>query len=271
MAEPSAATTRDSGPQPTPWRDLVRLLTFLLVVGLGLIFWVISGAREDRASVKATAKASGTSSLAEPFIGRLVCRECHPAEHAAHSLSGHNQTLRAAGSWPLARYFKGQRISDPEKSGITWTYEIQDGRLSITRFTGEKLDSLYPIDYAVGSGKHATTFVTIARGEPSGALEHRLTYFAHSRSLALTPGQLEFSKSGQSPYGFILTPRQIQDCINCHSTRTAAERPGDLDMATMIPNVSCERCHGPGRSHVQKARVKAQLAEDAGHAAWSGL
>jgi hypothetical protein len=261
MAEPSAASTRDSGPQPTAWRDLVRLLTFLLLVGLGLILWIISGAREDRARVKATVKASRTSGLAEPFIGRLACRECHPAEHAAHSLSGHNQTIRAAGSWPLARHFDGQRISDPEKPGITWTYELRDGRLSITRFTGEKLDTLIPIDYAVGSGKHATTFVTIARGEPSGALEHRLTYFAHSRSLALTPGQHELSKSGQSPYGYVLTPRQIQDCINCHSTRTAAERPGDLDMSTMIPNVSCERCHGPGRSHVQKARAGA-TAED---------
>lgn len=184
MAEPSEATTRESGPQPSPWRDLFRVLTFLLLVGLGLIFWVISGAREEQARVKATAKASGTSSLAEPFIGRLACRECHPAEHAAHSLSGHNQTLRPAGSWPLASQFSGQRISDPEKPGVTWTYELRDGRLSITRFTGEKLDALIPIDYAVGSGKHATTFVTIARGEPSGALEHRLTYFAHSRSLA---------------------------------------------------------------------------------------
>ena len=255
MAEPSAATTRESGRQPTPWRDLVRVLTFLLLVGLGLVFWIISGAREDQARVKATAKASGNSSLAETFVGRLACRECHPAEHAEHSLSGHNQTLRPAGFWPLARHFNGQRISDPEKPGIVWTYELRDGRLSITRFTGEKLDTLIPIDYAVGSGKHATTFVTIARGQPSGALEHRLTYFAHSRSLALTPGQHEFSKSGQSPYGYVLTPRQIQDCINCHSTRTSAERPGDLDMATMIPNVSCERCHGPGLSHVQKARA----------------
>jgi hypothetical protein len=230
-----------------------------LVVGLALITWIVSGARTNNSRVKPTPAVSGKTGQAEMYVGRQACRDCHPAEHAAHGLSGHNLTLRPAGSWPLARQLDGQRIADPEKPGITWTYTLHDGKFSITRSKDGNPDALIPIDYALGSGLHATTFVTVARGEPGepGGLEHRLTFFAHSQSLALTPGQHEFSKSGQSPYGYVLTPRQVQDCINCHSTRTSARSPKLLDVETMIPNVSCERCHGPGRSHVEKAQAGA--------------
>ena len=34
-----------------------------------------------------------------------------------------------------------------------------------------------------------------------------------------------------------------------------------IDEAMMIPNVSCERCHGPGRAHVAAARRDAPEAE----------
>ena len=37
--------------------------------------------------------------------------------------------------------------------------------------------------------------------------------------------------------------------------------PEVLDVATMIPNISCERCHGPGRTHVEGARSGAPTEE----------
>ena len=37
-------------------------------------------------------------------------------------------------------------------------------------------------------------------------------------------------------------------------TATSDRGPEVLDPATMIPNVTCERCHGPARSHVAAAR-----------------
>jgi Cytochrome c554 and c-prime len=260
MAEAGPAIPRISGQQPSPWRDLARVATFFLLVGCALFLWIRAGAKEDRTRSKPLARAASGPGLTEMYVGKQACRECHPAEHAAHSMSGHNRTLRPAGSGPLALLLDGQRVPDPEKPGITWSYSVRDGRLFVTRSKGENPDALIPIDYAVGSGQHATTFVTLAAGEPSGGLEHRLTYFAHSRSLALTPGQHESSKSGQGPYGYVLTPRQVWDCINCHSTRTSARESRDLDVATMIPNISCERCHGPGRSHVEKARSGAPVA-----------
>ena len=47
------------------------------------------------------------------------------------------------------------------------------------------------IDYAFGSGHHATTFVSMLDRTPDRPtiLEHRLTAFAHRADLDITPGQ----------------------------------------------------------------------------------
>ena len=47
------------------------------------------------------------------------------------------------------------------------------------------------------------------------------------------------------------------ECFGCHSTLLAASGRGELDPVTMIPNVTCERCHGPAHSHVAAARRSA--------------
>src|SRR4051794_27396777 len=41
------------------------------------------------------------------YIGERSCRECHPGETAAHSRSGHSQTLRRAGITSEARKLDG--------------------------------------------------------------------------------------------------------------------------------------------------------------------
>ena len=44
--------------------------------------------------------------------------------------------------------------------------------------------------------------------------------------------------------------------------------PSRLETATLFPNVSCERCHGPGRDHVEAAR----RGEDRpAHAQWGTI
>jgi len=44
-------------------------------------------------------------------------------------------------------------------------------------------------------------------------------------------------------------------CFRCHTTRISAATDQRLDVEDLIPNVSCERCHGPARAHVADARA----------------
>src|SRR5947199_330237 len=118
-----------------------------------------------------------------------------------------------------------------------------------------------PIAARAGSGQVGTTFVTTMKSGPEAlplGLEHRLSYFAVGRKLDITPGQQEGASSDLEtktvPYGRLLDETHLLNCFNCHVTTTSERNRRRLDTATMIPNVTCERCHGPGGAHIEAAR-----------------
>lgn len=105
------------------------------------------------------------------------------------------------------------------------------------------------------------TFVSLRRpvdaGSGSTGVEHRLSYIAKGPKLDVTPGQGEADsaskKNAVSPHGRDLDAGQLDKCLNCHATVTSTTVAGRVDPETLVPNVSCERCHGPGRKHVDEA------------------
>jgi hypothetical protein len=218
-----------------------------------LLVWVLRSDAPDRRRV--IAPAGGDASLADrTYAGARACAECHPGEAASHSRTGHARTLRQAGAIDLAGWLDGRRVADPERPGVSWTYRRDGDRLFVERVEGSAIERL-PIEFALGSGTRAVTFVTLQAGpdgRPAG-LEHRLTYFAHDQSLGLTPGQTR-DIPGRTPNGFRLPPEVTADCFGCHATRTTRRGRIELDRSALIPNVQCERCHGPGAAHVAAAR-----------------
>ncbi len=124
------------------------------------------------------------------YVGSKSCAECHPGEFASHSRSGHARTLRPAARTALAGRLSGETFPDPEHPGVYYRYSLQNGEFSTERRDGDRVDR-WLIDYAFGSGHHATTFVSMIDRTPDRPtiLEHRLTAFAHRADLDITPGQ----------------------------------------------------------------------------------
>lgn len=217
----------------------------------GWLWWTARGPSRD-----GPVTLAGTPPADLRFVGSRACRECHPGEYAAHSGSGHARTLRRAGTIDIARKLDGRDVADPDYPDVRWNYRIEAEQLVAER----KADSgtrRFLLDYALGSGQHAVTFVSLERqpsGPPTG-LEHRLTYFARDDSLRVTPGQaLSNHEQGLTDVGFRLSARVVLDCFECHGTRTVPSQGTGLVPETLIANISCERCHGPGRAHVEAAR-----------------
>jgi hypothetical protein len=135
------------------------------------------------------------------------------------------------------------------------------GKLEVER-TERGRSVCYPVDYAVGSGTHGVTFISLSRGADRGryltGLEQRISYFAKGPRLDTSPGQMKADAAAAGttvvPYGRVLDKFELEKCLHCHSTITAAQGPGHVDPATLVPNISCERCHGPGREHIEAAR-----------------
>ena len=259
MATQDAPAAPDPTPPPAQVREAVWMGLVLAAFVAGGIWWASS------TTTTIGPASAPPSSVDRPdysgYIGDAACSRCHPGESAAHGRSGHARTLRPVAASPVARGLDGEKVEDPEKPGVTWDFSFLDGKLSTRRSEGDKVERS-EVEYAFGSGHHATTFLSLIDRDPSRpiALEQRLTYFAHSKALGLTPGQsLSGHAAGNSPSGRVHTSSDTLKCFECHTTLTSSRGREFLDEATMIPNISCERCHGPGRSHAEAAGKGAPL------------
>jgi hypothetical protein len=262
------------------WPQIAVLLASLAVL-LSVLVWsvVVSGNRVPRESKTSTAKRSRVIRLisfdrpfpaegryvADPYLGSRVCGECHPAESALHSRSGHAVTLRPAGRVKTSRRLDGTTQADPEIPGVIWTYRYENNQLQITRKATDLVQQ-WIADYAIGSGHHALTYVSVIDHNVPLVLEHRLSYYERENGksgLGITQGHdTRPPPPGLMPYGGELPPRIGRECFRCHATQLAAvDDEQRFDENSMIPNVSCERCHGPGKAHVAAARRRAPEAE----------
>jgi hypothetical protein len=246
---------------------LVLGLAALVAAGVWLAF-VASQPRRATGRVKAVRLLTldrpfpiGGRFAADPYVGPQVCAGCHPGEAALYARSGHARTLRPAARRSLARRLDGTTVADPELPEVLWSYGFHDGNLYIARQAPGKREECIA-EYAFGSGHHATTFVSVIDPAIPAILEHRLTYYARGATLGLTPGhEAKPPPPGLTPLGGVPPPREARNCFGCHATQVSGRAGQEIDQATMIPNVSCERCHGPGRAHVEAARRGAAEAE----------
>src|SRR5690606_25333328 len=102
------------------------------------------------------------------------------------------------------------------------------------------------VHYAVGSGTTARTYL-IDRG---GMLfESPITWYVGRQKWDLSPGYADDPRRRFN--------RRVSDgCIQCHSGRAAFIGDGTANRFEERPflelGIGCERCHGPGRRHVEK-------------------
>jgi hypothetical protein len=251
------SSRRAARDRPPGAKGVVLGFLALLALVVGLL-WALSPSGPPRGVVEAPRGAvAGRSNW---VVGDRVCQECHLIEAGRHRRSGHARTLRPAAETELARWLDGRGVADPERPGVDWTYRLRDGRFTADRAEAGRVERAV-LEFALGSGRHATTFVTLtpsASGSP-GSREHRLTYFARDRALGLTPGQeASGGAPGLNPMGTDRDPGQTLHCFGCHVTTVSAQGPRVLDSAAMRPGIGCERCHGPGGAHAEAARRGAE-------------
>jgi tetratricopeptide (TPR) repeat protein len=153
------------------------------------------------------AALSGAQDSPSGYIGSAACGNCHPSQFQSQSKTGHAHALRRA------------QQSDPGP-----------GRRA---------------QWAFGAGIKATTWVSQI-GDDRIA-EHGLTYYAATKSLALTPGH---TTSADRVYRTFDPVATVLRCFRCHSTgpvRLAA----NFQVQPSEPGIHCEACHGPGRAHAE--------------------
>lgn len=100
-----------------------------------------------------------------------------------------------------------------------------------------------PLDYFIGSGAHARTFLLNIDGF---LFESPVTYYANSAAWNASPGDADFDYPN-------LTRPVLPGCLECHSS--GVQRIPETQNAYASPpfregGVACERCHGAGSDHI---------------------
>jgi hypothetical protein len=239
----------------------------VVVVAACLGLYLTVSNRVDSAGTRKVASTPKTllaqdAATAAQLVGGKVCRECHPSESAVHSLSGHARTLRRAPGAAITSWLDGRSVTDREHPEAVWTFSVTDGGKVEVERNEHGQSACFPVDYVLGSGVNAMTFVSLGRVRADPAhltgLEQRISYYTKGPRLDITPGQFQTGAASLgitvAPHGRPLDKDELATCLKCHATITSTEGPGRVDPATLVPNISCERCHGPGRAHVEAAR-----------------
>lgn len=202
------------------------------------------------------------------FVGHMTCAECHSEIHSVHIATPHANTFASTSESPIAQQFCGRTMSTGGKYG-TYEYQCDDEGLVVD--IQERRDGrLFPLEYAVGSGKHAVTFLTLLPdGNETIGVEHRMTWFRASGESGITPGQnADVPERAVDYFGRVFRGQDMRRCVSCHVTTGHIVR-GRIENLTA--GIHCERCHGPGKEHVQAAEDDDTAAATAAiRSKWSG-
>ena len=227
----------------------------ILLAGLAVVTagWYWNHVRETGNAEEVPHAASRELPRPAPseFVGSDACADCHDEIHSHYSR--HPMALTFTALPDETEKDKPDTASfDPgghcryrvERTAEGWnhTEEVHapDGSLLAQQTVA--------IEYAIGSGTRGRSYV-LRRGDRLS--QSPISWFTSTRKFDLSPGY--------EPDPSLRFRRTIGDgCLSCHAGR-ASDLPGtDQRFGTPIvleAAIGCERCHGPGRKHVEAREV----------------
>jgi len=170
------------------------------------------------------------------------CVKCHAAEaktqpltpmaHAAET----NAECSVLKSHPLMKVRLGKYDYRIERHDDQSLYIVTDGVETVT----------YPIRYAFGLGEAGQTYILEKDGE---YYESFVSYYQAIDGLDITIGDQPLKPSSlRDAAGRHIGAHEIAMCFGCHTSD--AVRGGHVSENTLLPGVTCERCHGASENHL---------------------
>jgi predicted CXXCH cytochrome family protein len=204
-----------------------------------------------------TRSSNRTSAPAESgYVNPAVCDACHAEISKSYHLTGMGRSLYRPSAGIMVEDFKQHntlynRASDRyytmiERNGTWYQRRHQIG------FDGKPANIVEKkIDYVVGSGNHSRSYFN--RTAQGTLVELPVSWYAEQGGFwAMSPG---YDRADQDDFRRTITAR----CLSCH---TAYPPPGQgSNLTTSEPlfgdripeGIDCQRCHGPGRTHIEAA------------------
>jgi hypothetical protein len=231
-----------------------KTLIILFVAVLAAIPWAVAslksnaqgpGMSDGSGHVAATAWRPNKKDAI--YVGPQACVKCHQTEAGQRSTAMGRAMEPAATSAVL---LANTRLTF--RSGA-YSYQItRKGEQSLYTITDGTRTFSEPILYSFGQGKAGQTYIFRHNGELH---ESRVSFYRDLKGLDWTMGyQSTLPSSLDEAAGRAIKVGETRECFACHST--AAINGLELQLDRMIPGITCEACHGPGRDHIVAMEAK---------------
>jgi FimV-like protein len=244
-AHSSPSTASEAGSK----KALIAGAAIVAALALGLLYFLSPAEAPPAAESEARFSPAGDPE----FVDAATCAGCHGEIAATYAETGMGRAFYPATRETMAHLGAGAEYFH-EPSDRHYAIVERGGRYFQKRWRpadgGARVHEIErEIHFVMGSGNHARTYL---HRQPNGKIvELPLGWYAENGGFfAMSPG-FDQPRHG----GF---RREISfDCMGCHngypSIEPGADRPGrDPLFAHALPSgIDCQRCHGPGRAHLE--------------------
>jgi hypothetical protein len=180
------------------------------------------------------------------FVGPGQCATCHPRQSATQPATSMARTGQRATESDVLR--EGAPLAF--RTG-NYSYEIARGPQPTFTVTDGQTARSSRLDWAFGAGRVGQSFLFDRDGKLH---EARVSYYDAVKALDFTPNRaLAAPRDVDEAMSRPIDTAETRRCFGCHTT-ASAQAGGGIDFAALIPGVTCEACHGPGRRHIAAAK-----------------
>ena len=191
------------------------------------------------------AAADSVESPSSNYVGLDSCRDCHEGNFVNFSRTGMGRSFYPMSSTNIVEDFvKNNELGDP-RTGVRYRMFERDGRFYQRQFVldgegNEFAVDEYELTYVVGSNNHSRGYITLRDGK---LFQAPICWDPTKEFWMFCPG-FEYQNDH---FGREISAR----CIFCHNGRVElVEGERNLYHEPLTMGIGCERCHGPGETHL---------------------
>ena len=180
------------------------------------------------------------------YAGWQACSECHAKRVDEFRETRHFQAIRLAERAEFPKGFsEGSNVFEPRDSPVRFEMSAQSSGATISTLpvNSTRLErAVSQVDFIYGSGAGTDEVYFTRRGD--ALYELPAVWLHHQECWGTSP----FDPHGTGDFARPLAPQ----CLECHNTwidyhRGTLNEYGKLE--PQLLGVTCERCHGPAKSH----------------------
>jgi hypothetical protein len=198
-------------------------------------------------------RASPEPQAPRSYAGDEACRACHAEIIEKYYKTAHKETSRApSGESILGSFALHENILKTSNPNLHFRMESKpEGfyETAVSALPGGASEHTERIDIVIGSGRVGQTYL-YWKGDLLFQLP--VSYWTDLATWVNSPGYQDGTAKFERP----VVPR----CLECHVTYAMPVSPlassNRYNPDTLVLGISCERCHGPAREHVESMTRK---------------